>query len=659
MSEPAVRAELVVTLKDGATAGMKAIATEAEKAALKTSAASVAAANKSLAATEQFVSKSRTAYQKLSLARETLGVRSEREIQREIQQTEAAYNRLARTGEASARELARAHDASIAKIKALRREMGETEKSFRISPGAVASVAGAYMLAKPAVTKAIDYDHTVAGLTNTMFNDRDVAGRIAGKEEIKRAISEALRVGGGTREQAAGTLNALMGSGEFSKDQAYGLLKSIQKGSTATGADSGQLADIVLAAKRMGIKPEEMDKVISKAVRAGELGGFELSDMAKHLPAALSSARSLGLSGMDGFERVLASMQSSVLTAGTKDEAANNLINILEKMNSSDTAKDFQKQGIDLRGELVKGAKRGEDTVTTFTKLIDQVIAKDPRTKSVTDELERLSKVAEDKRNPQREQALKQIQQIYASSEIGKFLQDRQALQGFRAESQGGKSGLVKSVREGLSRDDNAQELNASYAVMDDTASAQLQKLENAKLEGQDKALTTAGGPLKPLLQGVTTAAQQFPLLTASVSAATSALGLLAGAAGVNAVLGVGSKASLFGRAATMVGGLATRAGAAAAGLISTPVAVGAGALAGGFALGQTDTAGELVLNVMKFFGSKDAKMALETLKSEPPKMKADVNVSVTDDRVVVKRANLQATGVDATMDTGSMRNVP
>lgn len=656
MSEPAVRAELQITFKDSATAGMKAVAAEAEKAASKTAAASIAAANKSLAATEQLVSKSRSAYQKLASARETLGIRPEQEIQREIQQTEAAYNRLARSGAASARELQRAQDASIAKVKALRHEMGEAQKSFKLTPGAVAGVAGAYMLAKPAVTRAMDYDHTVAALTNTMFNDRDKAGRIAGKEEIKQAISDALKVGGGTREQAAGTLSALMGSGEFTKEQSYGLLKMIQKGSTATGADSGQLADIVLAAKRMGIKPEDMDKVISKAIRAGELGGFELSDMAKHLPAALSSARSLGLSGMGGFERVLASMQSSVLTAGTKDEAANNLINILEKMNSSDTAKDFQKQGINLRGELVKGANRGEDTITTFTKLIDQVIAKDPNTKAVTQELDRLSKIAEDKKNPQREQALKQIQQIYASSEIGKFLQDRQALQGFRAESQGGKSGLTKAVREGLARDDNAQELNTSYAVMDDTASAQMQKMENAKLEGQDKALTGVGGPLKPLLHGITSAAQEFPLLTASVSAATSALGLLAGAAGINAVLGVGGKGALLGRLGTLASSVAPRVATAAAGLFSTPVAVGAGALAGGFALGQTDTAGELVLNVMKFFGSKDAKMALETLKqpeAQAPKMKADLNVSVTDDRVVVKRTNLQANGVDATMNTG------
>jgi|CXWL01.1.fsa_nt_gi hypothetical protein len=472
-------------------------------------------------------------------ARRTLGIRAEKDIQREIQQTESAYQRLAKSGVVSARELSRAQEASLARVRELRRELGETEKVQKrigISPGAITAAAGAYMLAKPAVTRAMDYDRTVAGLTNTMFNDRDASGRISGKAEIKKAIQDALKFGGGTREQAAGTLSALMSSGEFGKSHAYSLLGTIQKASTATGADSEQLANIALAAKRMGIKPEDIPSALSKAIRAGELGGFELVDMAKHLPAVLSSSRALGLSGMGGFERILASMQASVLTAGTKDEAANNLINMLEKLNGNDTNKDFQKRGIDLRGELAKGAARGEDAVTTFTKLIDVMISRSPKMRVAAQELDRLTSLAQDKKNPLREQALKQIAQIYASAEIGTVLQDRQALQGFRAESQGGKSGLLATVRAGLLKDDAQQELSRSFAVMNDTASVQAQRLANANLEGQDIALTSAGGVLKPFTQGVVAAAEKFPLLTASVTAATASLGLLAGAAGINAM---------------------------------------------------------------------------------------------------------------------------
>jgi Phage-related minor tail protein len=543
MSEPAIRAEIHLQLRDSATVGLKSVAAAA--ANLSSQSAKVAAdhAGRAVTANEAMVSKSRTAFEKLASARESLGIRSEQAVRREIQLTEAAYNRLARSGIASAQELARAQDASIAKVRMLRHEMGEADKaqrSFGVSAGAVTATVGAYMLAKPAVTRAMDYDHTVAGLTNTMFNDRDVTGRESGKGEIKAAIAAALKTGGGTREQAAGTLAELMGSGEFSKDEAYKVLGTIQKGSTASGADSGALANIALAAKRMGVPIAEMDKVISKSIRAGELGGFELGDMAKHLPDVLSNARNQGLHGMKGLESVLVSLQSSVLTAGTKDAAAINLNNIFSKLDAQETAGSFKKHGIDLSTEYVKGAIRGEDKMTTFARLTEQVVNQDPKMKAATAELARLSRLAADKKNPQREELLKQIQQIYRASGTATVLHDYQATQGFRAVQQGEKTGLAGRVREGLASDNAGQELNASYAVMADTASAKAQQLENAKLEGQDKLLTGAGSAVKPFYDGLVRAATEFPILTASVSAATAALGLLAAASMANLLTGKG-----------------------------------------------------------------------------------------------------------------------
>lgn len=58
-----------------------------------------------------------------SRAYETLGIRSERAIQREISQTIAAYNRLARSGMMSADEQARAFDRMRQRVGQLRGEM--------------------------------------------------------------------------------------------------------------------------------------------------------------------------------------------------------------------------------------------------------------------------------------------------------------------------------------------------------------------------------------------------------------------------------------------------------------------------------------------------------------------------------------------------------
>ncbi|EMW8997018.1 phage tail tape measure protein, partial [Salmonella enterica] len=65
---------------------------------------------------------------RMQQARERVGIHSEHTLQREIARTEAAYNRLERSGKLSATELARAHEKTVATVARLRREMEETEK---------------------------------------------------------------------------------------------------------------------------------------------------------------------------------------------------------------------------------------------------------------------------------------------------------------------------------------------------------------------------------------------------------------------------------------------------------------------------------------------------------------------------------------------------
>ncbi|HBS2747204.1 TPA: phage tail tape measure protein, partial [Klebsiella quasipneumoniae subsp. quasipneumoniae] len=59
-------------------------------------------------------------YQRAASARSTLGIRSEKDIQREIMQTQAAYNRLLRSGTMSANEQTRAFRAMTSQVSQLR-----------------------------------------------------------------------------------------------------------------------------------------------------------------------------------------------------------------------------------------------------------------------------------------------------------------------------------------------------------------------------------------------------------------------------------------------------------------------------------------------------------------------------------------------------------
>lgn len=70
-------------------------------------------------------------FRRLSQARETLGLRGERHLQREIQRTQAAYQRLAHSGTLSANEQVRAYDKMQASIVRVRQEMTVTERQQR------------------------------------------------------------------------------------------------------------------------------------------------------------------------------------------------------------------------------------------------------------------------------------------------------------------------------------------------------------------------------------------------------------------------------------------------------------------------------------------------------------------------------------------------
>ncbi|PPD25238.1 MAG: hypothetical protein CTY21_14300, partial [Methylomonas sp.] len=288
---------------------------------------------------------------------------------------------------------------------------------------------------------------------------------------------------------------------------------------------------------RSDIGTQDLPAVLSKSIKSGQLGGFELADLAKNLPALLASARGLGVTGLSGFERVLVSAQSAVTTAGTKDEAANNLLNLLEKINSADTAKDFDKQDIDLRKELARRVGGGQDTVSAFAGIIDEVIAKNPEARKAAADIDQLS-VGTGRNDPNRRQNLEAIQKIVESSVVGQFLQDRQALQGFRAERLGAASGLSGRVGQGV-RADGGQELQTSFDVIADRPGFKA-------AQAAEEAAIAQKAAVDKLIPAITRAAelfvdlsQKYPNLSAAVvGAGPPIIGLGAAAAVSSAALG-------------------------------------------------------------------------------------------------------------------------
>lgn len=592
----AVDVEVRLLLRDGATNGL----TKAEDEALK-SAKRQRDENKRLREESERESKrQRTNYERDSKARETLGVRSEHAIQREIQRTEASYNRLTKAGFASAQEQERAFAAVQKRVTSLTNEMGkltaaqkkagdearrlaqieaDVARGQRVMRGVVAGgvgvAAGAYTLRAPA-NKAMAFDERLAHMANTAFAERDAAGRQLGSRQLEAAVNRAVgRGGGGTRDQAAEALDTLIASGAMPAGTAMNMLPQIMRFSSGSGADANLLAQIgIRSMQTFKIKPEDMPNILNMATAAGQAGGFELKDMAKWLPQQMAAASLSGMTGRAGFAKLAALNQAAAITAGSKDEAGNNVVNLLAKINSNDTATDAKKLGINLPAYLQQRRSKGVDSIDAFAELVDKTVAGRSDYKSLQ------GKLAGAKNDDDKRATLESMATIAQGAGIGKLIQDRQALMALlglmnNREYLQDVLGKVRAndVAKGGAGDTNYESIAA-------TSSFKLRQANEQKEIGQKAAMDSLTPAIGKVAEAFGDLASKHPLLVGTTTLATTALAALAGAAGL-ATLSMGGKvpgAGAIGRYAGMAGGAVMTAAR-----FGGPLALAGG---GGYAVG-------------------------------------------------------------------------
>lgn len=528
--------------------------------------------------TAQVTEQSYRQIQQAARNREMLGVRSERSIQTEINRTRAAYDQLKRSGIASGRELDRAAVATKRRIAELNAEMGKVSMGQRlgnIGRGVAGLAAGAtaagMVLAQP-MKKQMDYDRSLAMTSNTAFAERDVAGRIAGKAELNNAVKSAVEIGGGTKEDALGALDTMLASGAVKADTAMKLLPTLQKGATVTGASTDDLAKIAISAmQQFDISEDKIGEVLDKAVAAGQAGNFELADMARWLPQQMAAGKSAGLKGMSGFEALLVANQQARVTAGTSDEAGNNLVNLLAKLTSKETSDRFRKldikgkdgkdHGVDFIASMEAQKKKGKNSIEAFMSIMDQVIGQDGKYQALQKKLKSAKK--EDQA-----QVLNEMTNLVEGTAIGQIISDRQALMallGIR-----NNVSLGKEVKESLDKSEGA--VDTSHAVIKDTNSYKVEDAKNnvdfAQMQGM-KGFNDALGDVSvkiaeyakayPDLTGkIVTAGTVVASLSAAAITAAGSLRLLGGKGGLG--LGVGDALSKGAGVTSAAGGTAAAA---------------------------------------------------------------------------------------------------
>lgn len=128
--------------------------------------------------------------------------------------------------------------------------------------------------------------------------------------------------------------------------------------------------------KNLKIPVEQIERTFDGLAQAGKLGRFELKDMARYMPSVAAMAANVGMTGRTAALELAAALQITRDAAGGPAQAATNLQNLLQKLQSPETVKKFDKVGIDIKSSIDKGLKAGRSPLETIIVATQQALAK-------------------------------------------------------------------------------------------------------------------------------------------------------------------------------------------------------------------------------------------------------------------------------------------
>ena len=492
----------------------------------------------------------------------------------------------------------------------------------------VGGVAAGAAVANTAIKPARSYDEQIAraNATATAGQGLSIQQRLANKAQIDRIVMQASRDGGATREQVLEAANTLLASGQYDTRTLGQILPNTSKVAFASGANATDAASVAMQLQMFGIK--DIKRGQDMAVRGGELGGFEYSDMAQWLSRQLPLAKNAGYAGEEGLKQIVLMNQLARRGAGTADEAGNNVVNLLAKLSTKEFA-DAIGDNIDIRqGDATrlkgKGKKKSEvfdwetyalserakgvNKLDAFMKLLDREMANNGK-------YQKLKSDAQSAKTPQ-DAAMKfaAMADMLQGTKVGNILVDRQALQAALAYRNG--SSDKERILNGLNGADGTVDGLAKLFSGDEWANYQTRQNEQMNINYQaylnvNGALTTFNSQLAGFMQ------QHEGLATAAYSASV-ALGVVAAASMAGTLITrFGSLGGAMNSATTGINALGASSVAAKAGLLGLAGMVGweIGSainehLIEGTAFG--DKTGEYIAKGLAFLGNENAQQALD-----------------------------------------------
>lgn len=255
----------------------------------------------------------------------------------------------------NARLIVRLQDRFSSGLSGLQNRLDRITGSLR-RLSAISVIGGALALAGP-ISQAAAFEDILrqsaitAGATGTAVEQMVARNRLA----FERLARET-----GQSSEAIAKANADLIAGGLAPDLIEQFLPLLARSATAAGAsmeDLGRLARLLN--QQLAITPEQLPQALAALAQAGRDGNFELRDMARELGAVLPIARTLGLQGPQAVAQLAASFQLAMRGANTTSEAANNVLNALQKLASPETVRSFAEVGVNLERLLASAARQG------------------------------------------------------------------------------------------------------------------------------------------------------------------------------------------------------------------------------------------------------------------------------------------------------------
>ncbi|CAH1652046.1 PhageMin_Tail domain-containing protein [Hyphomicrobiales bacterium] len=245
-----------------------------------------------------------------------------------------------------------------AAVAAAQGRMLAAGRSQLVTLGGPAALAASYK-------QFADVDREITRIGLTANASADELGGV--RKEIEGIAYETAQSSG----KVTGGLGVLVAQGRSLKESLE-FLPSVARTAAATGsevADIAKSADAV--ASNFKIAGTQMQKAFDIMSEGGKAGQFELPDMARYLPSLAPAASAVGFTGTKGLAELVSILQVMRKGSGSPEEAFTSLNNILMKMDSDETRKNFKKFGIDSSKALEQTRKSGGNVIETFERLID------------------------------------------------------------------------------------------------------------------------------------------------------------------------------------------------------------------------------------------------------------------------------------------------